>query len=83
MTLVPDIAPEIFRQRLLVEGYFTCALNDAAVSRFMVELAGALLRIRSLLALGEGIRRARSALPLSTLPGRGVIADRVPSVARA
>ena len=42
MTLVPDIAPEIFRQRLLVEGRFTCDLDAAVVSRFMVDLAGAL-----------------------------------------
>ena len=42
MTLVHDIAPEIFRQRLLVEGYFTCELDAAAVGRFLVELAGAL-----------------------------------------
>ena len=42
MTLVPDIAPEIFRQRLLVEGRFTCELDAGAVSRFMVDLAGAL-----------------------------------------
>ena len=42
MTLVPDIAPEIFRQRLLVEGYFGCALDAAAVGDFLVGLAGAL-----------------------------------------
>ena len=42
MTLVPDIAPEVFRQRLLVEGRFTCELDAAAVSQFMVDLAGAL-----------------------------------------
>ncbi len=42
MSLVRDIAPEIFRQRLLVEGRFGCKLDAAAVSRFMVDLAGAL-----------------------------------------
>ena len=42
MTLVPDIAPEIFRQRLLVEGRFTCELDAETVSRFMVDLADAL-----------------------------------------
>jgi len=42
MTLVPDIAPEVFRQRLLVEGRFTCPLDAEAVSRFMVDLAAAL-----------------------------------------
>ena len=42
MTLVPDIAPEIFRQRLLVEGRFTCKLDADAVSGFLLGLAGAL-----------------------------------------
>ncbi len=42
MTLVPDIAPEIFRQRLLIEGRFTCELNADAVGAFLVGLAGAL-----------------------------------------
>ena len=42
MTLVPDIAPEVFRQRLLVEGRFGCALDADAVSEFMIGLAGAL-----------------------------------------
>ena len=42
MTLVPDIAPEVFRRRLLVEGRFGCALDADAVSGFLVELAGAL-----------------------------------------
>ena len=42
MALVRDIAPEIFRQRLLVEGRFTCELDIEVVSRFMVDLAGAL-----------------------------------------
>ncbi len=42
MALVPDIAPEIFRQRLLVEAYFTCELDAAAVGDFLVALASAL-----------------------------------------
>jgi S-adenosylmethionine decarboxylase len=42
MTLVRDIAPEVFRQRLLVEGRFGCELDADAVSAFLVGLAGAL-----------------------------------------
>ncbi len=42
MTIVPDIAPEVFRQRLLIEGRFGCELDAAAVSSFLVEFAGAL-----------------------------------------
>ena len=42
MSLVPDIAPEIYRQRLLVEGRFTCELDAGAVSDFLLGLAGAL-----------------------------------------
>lgn len=42
MTLVPDIAPEVFRQRLLVEGRFGCELDADAVSEFLIGLAGAL-----------------------------------------
>ncbi len=46
MTLVPDIAPEVFRQRLLVEGRFACALDADVVRQLLVDLAGALgLRI--------------------------------------
>ena len=39
---VISVAPDIFRQRLLVEGYFTAELDAGAVSVFLVELAGAL-----------------------------------------
>lgn len=42
MTLVADIAPEVFRQRLLIEGRFGCELDADAVRAFMVDLAGAL-----------------------------------------
>jgi len=42
MTLVRDIAPEVFRQRLLIEGRFGRALDADAVSGFLVDLAAAL-----------------------------------------
>ena len=42
MTLVRDIAPEVFRQRLLVEGRFGCELDADAVSDFLLGLAAAL-----------------------------------------
>jgi S-adenosylmethionine decarboxylase len=42
MALVRDLAPEIFRQRHLIEGRFTVDLDDAAVRGFLTGLAGAL-----------------------------------------
>ena len=39
---MPDIAPEVFRQRLLVEGRFGCELDADAVGGFLVGLADAL-----------------------------------------
>ena len=42
MPLVPDIAPEVFRQRLLVEGRFTRALDREIVGRLLLDLADAL-----------------------------------------
>lgn len=41
-----DLAPDIVRQRLLVEGYFTAEVNEPTVRRFLVELPAVLnLRI--------------------------------------
>lgn len=37
-----DIAPDIFRQRLLVEGYFTHTVDAEAVGRFLLDAARAL-----------------------------------------
>ena len=36
------LAPEIFRQRLLLEGYFSIAVDQQTVSRFLVALAAEL-----------------------------------------
>jgi S-adenosylmethionine/arginine decarboxylase-like enzyme len=35
-----DLAPEITRQRLLMEGRYTCLVDRAAVERYLIELAG-------------------------------------------
>lgn len=37
-----NIAPDIFRQRLLIEGYWTIDLDADEVRRYLAELAGAL-----------------------------------------
>jgi hypothetical protein len=37
-----NIAPDIYRQRLLVEGYYTIAVNADIVGRFLKELASTL-----------------------------------------
>lgn len=34
-----DLAPDITRQRLLIEGHFQASIDAAAVSRYLVELA--------------------------------------------
>lgn len=34
-----DIAPEVFRQRLLIEGYWRGALDEERVRRYLLELA--------------------------------------------
>ena len=34
-----DLAPDIVRQRLLIEGIFTAEVDGAAVERYLVELA--------------------------------------------
>jgi len=39
---IPDLAPAVFRQRLLVEGFFTGAIDAARIERFLLELAAAL-----------------------------------------
>jgi hypothetical protein len=33
------LAPEIFRQRLLIEGYWSITLDEAVVRRFLLEIA--------------------------------------------
>lgn len=41
-----DLAPSVFRQRLLVEGFFTGRIDENRVRRFLTDLAAALdLRI--------------------------------------
>ncbi|MDE0780330.1 MAG: hypothetical protein OSB67_06200 [Alphaproteobacteria bacterium] len=42
MTLVRDLAPEVFRQRHLIEGRFTVAIDEAAVRDYLLGLAAAL-----------------------------------------
>jgi hypothetical protein len=37
-----DLAPEITRQRLLVEGYYTIAVDEAVIARYFAELTGQL-----------------------------------------
>jgi S-adenosylmethionine decarboxylase len=37
-----DLAPDITRQRLLLEGYFTIPVDEATIARFFIELTGAL-----------------------------------------
>lgn len=37
-----DIAPDIFRQRLLIEGYWTTDVNEDVIKKFLKELAGTL-----------------------------------------
>ena len=37
-----DLAPDITRQRLLIEGHYTSAIDQATVERYLVELAAAL-----------------------------------------
>src|SRR5262245_26453081 len=34
-----DLAPDIVRQRLLIEGYYTTTLDSSAVARYLVEVA--------------------------------------------
>lgn len=42
MTLVADLAPEVFRQRHLIEGRFSAALDETFVRGYLLGLAGAL-----------------------------------------
>jgi hypothetical protein len=42
MALVRDLAPEVFRQRHLIEGRFTVGLDEAAVGDYLLGLAAAL-----------------------------------------
>ena len=35
-----DLAPDILRQRLLLEGYWTVEVDESFVSRFLLDLAG-------------------------------------------
>jgi len=37
-----DLAPDITRQRLLLEGYFTIPVDEEAIARFFIELTSAL-----------------------------------------
>ncbi len=34
-----DLAPDIFRQRLLIEGFYTADVDRAAVERYLVQIA--------------------------------------------
>lgn len=42
LTLVPDLAPEVFRQRHLIEGRFSVDLDEDAVRAYLLGLADAL-----------------------------------------
>ena len=37
-----DLAPEIMRQRQLIEGFYTCELNRDSIASFLIGLAAAL-----------------------------------------
>lgn len=37
-----NIAPDVFRQRLLIEGFWTIDINEDAVRRYLLELAATL-----------------------------------------
>ena len=37
-----DLAPDILRQRLLIEGYYTAAIDRAAVEKYLVDVAAEL-----------------------------------------
>ena len=37
-----DLAPDILRQRLLIEGYYTIAVDEAAIASYFDTLTGAL-----------------------------------------
>ena len=37
-----DLAPDITRQRLLLEGYFTVPVDEGAIARFFIELTSTL-----------------------------------------
>ena len=41
-----DLAPDIVRQRLLIEGYFTADVDEVSIRRFLVDLA-AVLQLRT------------------------------------
>ncbi len=34
-----EIAPEVFRQRLLIEGYWTCVIDQEVITKYLLELA--------------------------------------------
>lgn len=40
--LVPDIAPDVVRQRLLIEGFYTTELDRTVVAEFLRDLAATL-----------------------------------------
>lgn len=42
MPVVPDIAPEVFRQRHLIEGRYTVEIDADGVRRYLLDLAAAL-----------------------------------------
>lgn len=69
----PATATEAVARSEALGGAVAASLLGSEPPPPIVELAGALLRIRSLLVLGEAIRRDRSALPTAELPGRGDI----------
>ena len=41
-TALTDIAPDIFRKRLLIEGYFTTDITDKTVEEFFAHITGGL-----------------------------------------
>jgi hypothetical protein len=62
---VKNLAPEIHRQRLLIEGYFTRAVDEATVRDYLLSLAAALdLRTYGepvVFAPGSGMGKAENA----------------------
>ncbi len=53
-----DLAPDVMRQRLLLEGYYTVPVDQATVEGYLTEVVGTL----ELRAYGEPIVRAPGAL---------------------
>ena len=77
VTSRPATAAEAVARSEALGGTVTACLLGSEPPPAVVELAGALLRVRSLLTLGEGMRRGCAGLPVTELPERGDVANPV------